>query len=181
MAAKLDTATVLLAHPSRAANAEYSGSGAWENTVRLRLYLGAKLPDAAPEDGEPDDDVRFLFKRKANYTAKDYHRLTLQNGVLVPDAPEPEEMGNPYYRKRQAERVVVEALRKLTEMGRHPSDGSTSPEYLPRLMVQFHLNEGLSRKDLTAAMHELMVAGRLKRGVVGQYANRHDRFGLIET
>lgn len=179
--AKLDTASVLLAHPSRAAGAEFSGSSAWENTVRLRLYLGASLPDTKPEADEPSDDARYLCKRKANYTAKDYRRLTLQNGVLVPDPIEAEQLVNPHHRKRQAERVAMGALRKLIGMGKSPTDGATSPEYLPKLVMEFKLNDGLTRKDITAAMRELMVAGTIKRTIVGEYGNRMPRYGLVEA
>jgi hypothetical protein len=82
-------AVLLLAHPARAAGSEFSGGAAWENAARARLYLGDKLPDQKAEpDEEPAENVRYLARRKPNYTAKDWRRFTYQDGVMVPDAVE---------------------------------------------------------------------------------------------
>ena len=52
-------AIILLAHPSRSQGSEFSGSSAWENTARTRLYLGPTLPDQNQGEGiEPTDSVR---------------------------------------------------------------------------------------------------------------------------
>ena len=110
-------AIVLLAHPSRQAGSEYSGSSAWENAARMRLYLGNKLPDQ-PQDEEPSDDVRFLAKRKANYTGADYRKFTYQNGVLIPD---PLEVGGGMMdriRKQRAEGIVTKCASETEHHGR---------------------------------------------------------------
>jgi RecA-family ATPase len=78
-------APVLLGHTSRAAGSEFSGSAAWENACRMRLYLGPTLPDQKPEQDEPpDEDTMYLARRKANYTAKDWRRLKFVNGLWLP-------------------------------------------------------------------------------------------------
>jgi hypothetical protein len=38
---------------------------------------------------------------------------------------------------------------------------------------------GYTKKDLEAAMHRLMGAGRLRRVVVGKYSIRAPRYGLV--
>lgn len=82
-------ALLLLAHPSRSTGSEFSGSSAWENVARTRLYLGATLPGEKPDpDAEPQDTVRYLARRKANYSPRDWRRLTYADGALTPDAPE---------------------------------------------------------------------------------------------
>jgi len=63
-------------------------------------------------------------------------------------------------------------------MGQQPTDGETSPNFLPKLLGQFKLNEGRTKRDLSAAMRRLQTDGVLHKGVVGQYANRSKKLGL---
>ena len=176
--------TLLLAHPAKANGSEFSGSSAWENVVRSRWFLGKKLPDdqADPdEDRDEDDAARYLCRRKANYSDEDFVTFTYTDGVLVPDAGDTLPRLDARFRGDLAESIVVKGVAKLIEMGRHPTDGKTSPDYLPRLIAEFGLQENLTRKDLASAMRSLMISGKLKRAVVGRYANRNDRFGLVVT
>ena len=82
-------AVLLLGHPAKATGSEYSGSTAWEGAVRARLYLGRHLPDQEANQPEPkeDDGIRFLCRRKANYTTRDYRRIKYVGGVMIPDEP----------------------------------------------------------------------------------------------
>jgi RecA-family ATPase len=57
-------ASLLLGHPNKA-GAEFSGSTAWENQVRSRIYL--KRPE---DDGYVDPDARILSRSKPNYAQK---------------------------------------------------------------------------------------------------------------
>ncbi len=83
-------ALLLLAHPSRSSGSEFSGSSAWENVARTRLYLGATLPGDKPsEDTEAQENVRYLARRKANYSPRDWRRMTYANGALTPDDVDP--------------------------------------------------------------------------------------------
>jgi RecA-family ATPase len=67
LALAIDGTVILLAHPSQAGKAlgtGESGSTAWSNSVRSRLYLSR--PTA--EKGEPEDkDARVLSRQKSNY------------------------------------------------------------------------------------------------------------------
>lgn len=81
-------AVLLLAHPSKSAGSEFSGSTAWEAAARTRLYLGNKLPDDRGTDEPSDENQRFLSRRKSNYSSLDYRRMTYTDGVLHPEAPE---------------------------------------------------------------------------------------------
>jgi hypothetical protein len=76
-------AILMLGHPSRGLNSEFSGSSAWENVARTRLYLGASLPDQKQEE-EPTPDTRYLSRRKSNYSSKDWRRCSFKDGVLMP-------------------------------------------------------------------------------------------------
>jgi hypothetical protein len=171
---------ILLAHPSRTTGSEYSGSSAWEAVARTRLYLGHKLPDQQGEE-EPDDQVRYLARRKANYSARDWRRFEFRNGVLVPDAIE---IGGGLMnglREQKAERVVLDGLRRLAAMSVHATDAGNSPRFLPKLLLDYKLSEGCTKRDLANAMRQAMLDGKIARGVVGKYQNRLPQYGLIAS
>jgi hypothetical protein len=78
---------VLLAHPSltgRNSGDGTSGSTAWSNAVRSRLYL------EVPDEADPDTDMRILSRKKANYArAGEVVSLMWSDGVLQPSGSEP--------------------------------------------------------------------------------------------
>jgi RecA-family ATPase len=176
-------AILLLAHPGRAVGAEYSGSSAWENSARSRMFLTDRPPDAAigEDDAEPNGEMRYLARRKANYSARDLRSFTYENGVLVPQEPaRARDRPFGYLEERRDERIVLDAFRHLTNgLAQQPTDGETSPNFLPKLISQFKLNEGRQRRDLAGAMRRLMNDGKLKRELIGQYGNRNPRYGLV--
>lgn len=176
-------AILLLGHPAKMQGSEYSGSTAWEASVRTRLYLGDTLPDEKKQadglDEEPiDPNVRYLARRKANYSAKDWRRFNFQDGVLIPD--EVAVTGGIFdsIRKGNAEKVVLTALARLHTMDVLATESTASPQFLPKLIVQYKLTEGFSRPELAAAMRQLMLDGKIFRAEMGMYSNRTPRFGL---
>jgi len=172
---------ILLGHPSKSIASEYSGSTAWENAVRMRWYLDDKLPDKAPDsESPPDPDYRVLSKRKTNYTRLDYVEFRFDKGTLLPITPETTEPGLMSSLHRQkALRVVVQAAQRLTEMGIHMTESTASPQYLPKLSLQYKLNEGLSKTELAEALRAVMLSGTITKGIVGKYQNRAPKEGLI--
>lgn len=176
-------AVVFIGHTARAAGSEFTGSVAWENACRMRWYLGERLPDQPleTEDEPRQTDVRFLCRRKSNYSAKDYVRFQMRNGLLVPDEPGAAHTGGliAALDERRADEVCIAAFRALSTMGLHPSDGKSSSDYLPRQAVAKQLAGAYSKGDLERAMNRLMSRGVLARGVVGRYANRAPKQGLI--
>jgi RecA-family ATPase len=178
-AASTNAAVLLLGHPGKAQGSEYSGSTAWERAVRTRLYLGRHLPDAdTPDQEDADDDgVRYLCRRKANYSARDWRRLHYRNGVMVPESPA--EIGPDATQSavggEYAQDIVARAVRKLADMGEHGVASSNSPKYLPRLAREYKL---LTEKQFAAAMREMRSSGRLVLATVGFYANRTPRQAL---
>lgn len=174
-------AILLLAHPSRSQGSEFSGSSAWENTARTRLYLGATLPGAKIDvEASTDDAVRYLSRRKANYSPKDWRRMAYADGTLTPD----EVSGNGIIgiiNKEKSARIVLSGLRKLSLTGLHPSAGKRSPYYLPSLIVEHKLNEDVSSSDLSQAMRDLMTEGKLKVETIGKSNNRNSIKALVEV
>lgn len=177
--------TILLGHPAKSAGSEYSGSTAWENSVRMRWYMGDKLPDQqdSDEDTEPDTNTRYLSKRKSNYTALDYIKFTFdqQRKVLAPDQinTEPQDSATMFrLRSQRAESVLLNAIKVLAERGEYGTN-SPSRTFLPTVICQFKLNEECTRKELTDAMRNLIMAGKIKRDVVGKNAAGYKREGLV--
>lgn len=169
-------AIMLLGHPAKGPQSEYSGSTAWEGAVRSRLYLGRTLPgkEAVGEEA-PDDGVRYLCRRKANYTTRDYRKIQYVNGVMIPDDPPAPVTSRP---TEYARDVVVRAISHLERLGKYGNSSTASPDYLPKLASNYNLLEGLASKQFATAMRELEIAGQIKTEVVGQYPNRTPKKGL---
>jgi hypothetical protein len=167
----------LLGHPAKGTGSEYSGSTAWEGAVRARLYLSDRLPDApVEEDQAPDDSVRYLSRRKSNYSPNDWRRLEMRDGTLIP------EMGQ-LAAVRQvsgdfAKDIVKRAVGRLAQMNMTCNTSTRSPEYLPKLANQYGLLDSLAEKRFAAIMRELLKEGSLTIGPVGHYSNRTPKFGL---
>ncbi len=172
----------LLGHPGKATGNEYSGSTAWEGSVRSRLYLATHLPDREPDESDvADETVRFLSRRKANYGPKDWRRLNYVNGVLVPETTErPPSFSRPS--GQFAQDVVLRAVRRLKDVNLHGCLSTRSDRYLPKLAKQYGFLQDLSEREFTGAMRELVKAKRLETVTVGKSpANRNPVPGLVEV
>lgn len=173
-------ATLLLGHTARSIGSEFAGSAAWENAARMRWLLDVKLPDQKPdEDAVPEDGVRYLAKRKANYSVNDWRKLIYADGTYRP--VEPISRVGSYAdqsHQEQARRCLLTGLRKLTGMAIPVTHASNSPSFLPRKMVEMKLSEDFSAADLKRAMNELLITGQIEVGVVGKYDKGGNRTGL---
>lgn len=171
-------AIILLAHPSRGLKSEYSGSSAWENTARTRLYLGANLPDAKEDvEASPDNNVRYLSRRKANYSPKDWRRMTYADGALTPDAIEAGGMVEAI-KSSKAKRIILDGIQKLAAISLHGSHGQRSPNYLPKLLTEYSFNEGVPSHELGVAMRELMVDKKIRKTEIGRNKSRNPIIAL---
>ena len=176
-------AIMLLAHPSRSMGSEFSGSSAWENVARTRLYFGATLPGAKPDpngDSEPTDNVRYLSRRKANYSPKDWRRMTYADGALTPDNPEILEGGIiTQIRSGNAQKTVLAGIQRLATLGLHASEGTRAQNFLPKLLTEYKLDDGIPSRELTAAMRSLLLEERIKRAPITKDKSRHPVMGLV--
>jgi RecA-family ATPase len=184
---RLGLSVVVLGHPARGSGSEFAGSAAWENAVRTRWYFGQKLPDQDDEEdggGDANPDVRYLCRRKANYTFRDCLRFTYRNGLFVPDESKTETFSERFggaARNEEIDVVVLAGFDRCLAAGITPTDGRTSPDFLPTRIMAMNLNGAWGKRDLARAMNRLMGEGRLKRAVVGAYSNRTPRHGLQRT
>lgn len=171
---------LLLGHPAKAQGSEFSGSTAWEGAVRARLYLNDQPPDTDPDDPDApvDPSVRYLSRRKANYSALDLRKLALTDGVMIPERMEPAKTSITVSGEF-AKDTVRRAVSKLAERQMHGSSSTASPNYLPKLAKQYALLDRLPYAQFCRVMREMLMDGVLVSAEVGKYSNRTPKLGLV--
>jgi RecA-family ATPase/5S rRNA maturation endonuclease (ribonuclease M5) len=156
------TAVVLVSHPSLTGintGSGLSGSTAWHNSVRSRLYL----KKAATEKGEePDPNLRVLEVMKSNY-GPPAEALTLRwkDGLFLPVAAPGslERMA----REQKVDDLFLKLLDRSTEQGRNLSDKKTAHTYAPSRFVSEPEAKAdhISKRELAEAMERLFRAGKI--------------------
>lgn len=173
---------LILSHPAKAIGSEFSGSTAWENSVRMRWFMGATLPDQEePEDGADDPNVRYIAKRKTNYSVNDYRKLIFDMGVFKPENAPGQVSARYNYtlRKEGAEVAVLSAVTKFSAQSIRVVDARNSPDSLLARMRASKLMQDYTPKEIGDAIAGLRLAGRLSEKQVGVNANRSPKMGLV--
>jgi len=161
LATDCDGTVVLLAHPSMAGintGSGQSGSTAWNNAVRSRLYL-----TRPPSEGdEPDDpDARLLKRMKANYgPTGDSLALRYSGGVFVPDAPDTGMVAS--IGRNRAETAFLDCLDAIERSGRTVSAVKNAGNFAPRMMRTMPAAKRLKPIDLERAMNRLFEQGEIQ-------------------
>ncbi len=158
LAIRQQCGVVLLAHPSLtglSSGSGTSGSTAWNNSVRSRLYLSRIVQDGY----EPDPDKRVLTTKKANYGRVGGEiALSWQRGVFVADAA-PKGLDK-LAAGAKAERVFLSMLDEFTSQGRRVN-AAGGPSYAPKLFADNPRSEGVTKRALAGAMEALLANGML--------------------
>lgn len=169
LAITVDAAVLLLAHPSLtglATGSGLSGSTAWNNSVRSRLYFSSPKDD---DGGASAPDIRTLAMRKANYgpTGAEY-RLRYSVGAFVNEDATGAMPG--LDKQVSADRIDAQFLDMLdayTVQGRIVSD-STGRNYAPHLFANDPRAKGTTRKGFEAAMNRLFASRVIRIEEVGK-------------
>ncbi|MEM6677318.1 MAG: AAA family ATPase [Pseudomonadota bacterium] len=145
-------AVIVLSHPSltgMASGTGSSGSTAWGNSVRSRLYLERVIQDGY----ESDPDARILRTTKANYGRTGAEiSVRYEAGVFVSKTPE---TGiDRQAASAKAERVFLKLLDAFNEDGRRVS-ASPGPTHAPSMFAKHADAEGCTKRALTGAMDAL--------------------------
>lgn len=167
VARKFDCTVLLLGHPSKAEDSEYSGSTAWEAAVRTRLFLKRQ-----------DDGTLKLHKAKANYSAiSDVSLEYRAPGVFVPLAPG---SSNEPQAVEDAKPVVLNALQTFAKRQQATSHLNTARNYLVKQMRVDGLLDGLSEAVASKALSALIDGGVLVPNAELPWKNqsRHKAQGL---
>lgn len=175
LAGETGAAIVLLGHPNKQGD-EWSGSTAWPNAVRSRIYL----------EHDEDSDVRTLTLPKANYGQKgEVVRFRWHEWAFVRDEDLPADT-----RKELAETIMASADNKLflaclaerNKQRRHVSEKPTAQNYAPKIFATMPESKGIGRKRLTDAMDRLFRIEQIGRGFIYRdTAEGKDIHGLREA
>jgi RecA-family ATPase len=159
LAIKRRCAVVLLGHPSLTglnSGTGTSGSTAWNNSVRSRLYLSR----IADNGFEPDPDARMLSTKKANYGRTGGEiSLRWEAGVFVAEA---QATGlDALAAGAKSERVFLKLLDAYTAQGRrvNASGGKT---YAPKEFAEHPDSEGVTKRAFKAAMDRLLGEDKVR-------------------
>lgn len=162
---------LLLSHPSQAginSGAGTSGSTAWNNSVRSRLYLER----AKSGEEESDHDARVLTNKKLNYGRAGWERvLRWADGLFVAEGMGG---GQEAQRRADAERVFLDLLADFNRQGRDVSS-NFSRSYAPKVFASAPAAKGFSKELLTMAMERLFAANRIHVEMSGPPSKQRQR------
>ncbi|WP_439496846.1 AAA family ATPase [Bosea sp. (in: a-proteobacteria)] len=157
IAIKWKCAVVLLSHPSLSGmqtGAGTSGSTAWNNSVRSRIYL------TRPDGKDVDPDIRVLKTMKANYGAVgDEMKLRWRAGAFVLDDGLP--AAEIAFVNRAQDDAFVRLLRAVTRSGQvvAPTKGVN---FAPKVLAARPDAAPYDERALEKAMHRLLADSTLK-------------------
>jgi len=176
LAIDFEMAVLLLSHPSLTGlntGTGTSGSTAWSNSVRSRLYLERRKDT---EGNEPDKDLRVLKLKKANY-ARSGREIGLRwlDGRFILDGP----TGgfDKIAADAKADIVFLDILIRFTREERDvsPNPGTT---FAPAIFAAQPDAGSLSPKALRAAMDRLFAAKKIKVEKIGPPSKQRSRIVL---
>ena len=174
-----DGAVLLTAHPSLqglSSGTGTSGSTAWSNTVRSRLYLSRPKDD---DDQATEDDQRILSRKKANYAGiGDKLDITWNDGVLV--AEEQPQGVFAGIEQRSAEQAFLEGLQQLSKQGRPVSDSRNAGNFAPKVIAGLKCGRRYRYGELARAMERLFETGNICRQDVRYNGRLRPQIVIVE-
>jgi RecA-family ATPase len=179
LALRFELAVVLLAHPSLdglRSGSGTSGSTAWSNSVRSRLYLEKlKMED----DSDLDPDLRVLRVKKANYGPSG-NDITLRwaNGCFGLEGS-----GNSFEKlaaDAKADDVFLALLRQFRTEGRDVCARQCST-YAPNVFASHPDSKGVRKRDFLDAMNRLLKEGKISVETFGPPSRQRTRLAINEN
>lgn len=174
-------AVLFLGHPNKAGDS-FSGSTAWENQVRSRLFMETPKSD---EGAMLDADARVLSRGKANYArtgetlAFRWHRWAFVREADLPPNYAQEIAVNV---QTNGENEIFLACLAERNRQRRPVSEKRSPTYAPTEFAKMPECRGIGKARLEAAMDRLFRIGRIERAVLWRDSEKgRDVAGLRET
>lgn len=174
-------AVLLCAHPPKDGK-QYSGSTAWDASVRSRLYLDV------PQGAEPDDPRRWLGRAKVNYAPAGAAGLELgwADGILVVErvAKAPLLVGAD---RDELNALVAACVGDLVARGLRPRLAANTNQHAPKLLQRScHELAPYSLQQIENAILEGTRSGAIRiceardNGRVSQYYDANPNGGDIE-
>lgn len=163
LAADTGAAIILIGHPNKSGNG-YSGSTAWENQVRTRLFMA--VPEN-PDGTIPDLDARTLTRAKANYgRAGDFLKFRWHQGAFVTEDELPGDLNAAIAansKANQENQTFLKCLAAMTAQLRATSH-MKGTNYAPALFARMPEANGMSRLAFERAMERLFHTGQIQAG-----------------
>jgi RecA-family ATPase len=173
LAVDADAAVVMVAHPSLtgiASDTGLSGTTAWHNSVRARMYF-----KPAPGD---DSALRVLEVKKNNYgPVSESVLLRWKEGIYVVES-RPGTLDQ-LAAEAEIDHLFLNLLRRFTEGGRNVSDRK-SPTHAPSMFAREpEAKKGkITKEALEEAMSRLFIAKRI--AVVKEGRASHQTHRIVE-
>lgn len=178
-------AVVVTAHPSltgMSSGSGASGSTAWNNAVRSRLYLTRPAHDET--DDTADDNRRVLKTMKANYSSAGQSiKLVWERGVFV-DAAAAGGTVDSIERAAadaHADARFLACLDEVTKRQVVVSHAKNAQNYAPKSFVKMIEAERLTQGALAKAMERLFASRKINVGTPFVRANRHAAIGIARA
>jgi RecA-family ATPase len=170
LAMNIDCAMLLLSHPSltgMSSGTGTSGSTAWNNSVRSRLYLEIKSPE-----------TRVLTIVKANHgKVGDKIEMRWKDGIYVVD-----DGGDTVVEtllNSKIDKLFLELLELFTTQGQNVST-SSGKNYAPAKMAEHPKAKGVTKKQLAASMQRLLDPKLIKVVTEGAPSKQRSRLVKID-
>lgn len=169
-----DGAVLLVGHTAKQRGSEFSGSQAWNDDVRARLFMARD---------EENPDVITLDTAKVNYAGRQVVGLAWRDDVLRPVSTghmDEDDRIAVAVRAGEVQERFLAALDKLTALGLTVSH-NPGKNYAPKVLREFadDVLGDASDGEVKDAMRTLIRDGRVRQGQVGTYSNRNPRYGLV--
>lgn len=165
LAIDYDCAVLLLSHPSltgMSSGTGTSGSTAWNNSVRSRLYFEATSPE-----------TRVLKLVKANHgKVGDKIEMRWKDGIYVLDTGEDPAVESVIH--AAADKLFLELLAVFTAQGQNVGI-ITGTSYAPAKMAAHPKAKGYGKNQLAAAMQRLLDAKKIKVLTEGSPSRQRSR------
>jgi RecA-family ATPase len=175
LAVKAQGCVILTAHPSLAGMSSgtgLSGSTAWNNSVRSRLYLSRRHQDSDDEPAEEARNERWLKTMKNNagpFGAK--IPLAWRDGVFQ-RTDQQAAPGPPLLDRIDLQSKLVDTLRALVRDGAFVGADKSSPQSLANRARKLPQVRPYSFAAVAAAVDELLADGRVVRVELGPPSKR---------
>jgi RecA-family ATPase len=179
LAIETRSTALLLTHPSLSglsSGSGTSGSTAWSNSVRSRLYLERVKQGAS----EPDPDVRVLRTMKANYGRIGGEiRLRWHEGVFLLEGEDVAGLAAAAARQTNAEQLFLRLLTDYLAMGRHVGP-NTGPNFAPSVFSEDERGRPIGRRALLDAMNRLLKRGAIRVSEHGPQSRRRSHLEIVQ-
>jgi RecA-family ATPase len=178
LALRSGAAVLLLSHPSQSginSGSGASGSTAWNNSVRSRLYFDWPKKE---DDAVRDPEARVLSLMKANYGPLNVSIslrwsngvFALQEGTRSTYAPSQEEI----------DRRFLDLLSKFEREGRSVTSSKCST-HAPSQFAKHPAGKGISKPQFEAAMNRLFDVSAIRLHSEGPQSRRRSRIVRVKA